>query len=545
MDSHRSAPASPDHSTPAKGGASPFASRDFALVWPATVISNIGLTMNDMGTAWLMTSLTSSPFLIGLAQAAGLLPVFLLALPAGALSDILDKRRLLIAVQIAVCLTAAVYAIITVSGAATPSGVVALAFLLGTGTAFTAINWQAIVPRLVPREDIAAAVTVNSLGINLSRAIGPGLGGVAVATIGVFTPMAVNALCAAAVIVMLLKWRGTASMPQGLPPEHVLGAMQGGLRYAFSSPPLLATFLRAVTFFAFAGPMWTLLPILARGTLGGGPGLYGSLLACLGAGGVVMALVLPRMRRFATPDQLVTAATLGIAVTLAVLAVAKTPAPAAAACLIGGASWITALSSLNVSAQMALPDWVRARGLSLFQMIYFGSVAGGALFWGRLAGLWGVPAALAAASALGVLSIPLVRRARLDTGRDHDLTPSSHWPEPLLTEREGSIAGPVMVTAEYRIEPPNRAAFLVLMAKLEKSRRRGGAYSWSLFEDAAEPGRYLEAFIEPSWTDHLRHHGRVTGADRQIQDAIEELQGAGAARKVTHWIGTQLPSTII
>ncbi len=515
--------------------ASVFSHRVFTVLWLATVLSNIGTWMHDVGAGWLMTSLAPSPLWVALVQTATSLPVFLLSLPAGALADIADRRRLLIGVQAALALVAGGLGLLVFLEQVSPAMLLLFTFAMGVGTALGAPAWQAIVPSLVPREALQQAVATNSVGVNLSRAIGPALAGFIITALGLAMPFLINALSFLAVVGVLLWWRPPRT-ERRLPAEDLLGAMRTGLRYAWHNAPLRATLVRAAGFFLFASAYWALLPLIARQVLAGGAPLYGILLGCVGAGAVLGAFTLPRLRARLGPDNVVALGTAGTVAALLALAGLPLRPVAALACLLAGASWIAVLTSLNVSMQVALPDWVRARGLSIFVMVFFGSMSVGSITWGQTATLLGLPAALALAAAGALVAIPLTWRWKLQQGSGLDLAPSTHWPAPLVDGEVAHDRGPVMVTIEYRVEPIQAEAFVATLDELSHERRRDGAYAWGLFEDAAQPGRYLEYFLVASWLEHLRQHERVTRADQDIQTRALVFHTGPTAPVVSHFL---------
>jgi MFS family permease len=524
------------------GRASPwiaFRHTTFTVVWIATVVANIGTWMYNAASGWLMTSLNPDPLTVSLVQVASSLPMFLFAVPAGALADIVDKRRFLVASEIVITVIAAISAVLVRLDLINPSILLLFTFLLGAGAAFTAPAWQSIVPQLVPKQELASAVASNGVGINISRAIGPALGGVVIGALGIAAPFWINALSNLGVIGALLWWRPLSSQTSGLPPERLAGAMVIGFRHARYNPNLRATLMRAVAFFFFASAYWALLPLVARDQIAGGPELYGILLGAIGIGAVVGAFTLPWMKATLGPDYLVAAGTLGTALCLLLLGIAHHFALGLAACMIAGISWIAVLASLNVSVQVSLPDWVRGRGLAMFVTVFFGAMTGGSALWGQLASGLGLPMAHFIAAGGAILGIALTWRWKLQSGADVDLAPSMHWPAPLLTIDAEPDRGPVLVTIEYRIDPEKSHAFLTAIRDLGKQRRRDGAYAWDIFEDAAEKGRFLETFMIASWLEHLRQHQRVTNADRIVQDVIRQFDAA-AEPKVTHFIAATL-----
>jgi len=492
--------------------------------------------MNDVGAGWLMTSLAPSPVMVSLVQAATTLPIFLFALPAGALADIIDRRRILLVIAAAMMMTAASMGLVVLSGAMTPLLLLLFTFALGAGAAFIAPVWQAVVPKLVPSDELQPAVALNSVGINISRAIGPALGGVIIVTLGVAWPFLLNALSFAAVIIALLWWRPSPSTLSHLPAERFWSAIRMGLRYARASRPFKATLARAVAFFSFASAYWALLPLIVRQEFGGGPELYGFLLGSVGAGAVGGAFLLPALKTRLGTDTVVTLGAFGMAAVLVVFALVREPIAAAMASGLAGASWIAVLSNLNVSAQMALPEWVRARGLSIFITVFFGAMTFGSVIWGQVAALFGIPTALFAAAAGIVLGVIVSRPFKLQHNAALDLSPSMHWPEPVLTRSVEPDRGPVMITVDYCVDPENVQAFLAMLALLADARRRDGAYAWGVFEDVTEPGRYLEYFLEDSWLEHLRHHERVTESDRVLQERVHAFHGGDMPPRVAHFL---------
>lgn len=403
--------------------------------------------------------------------------------------------------------------------------------------------FQAIVPQLVPREELQAAITLNGIGINISRAVGPALAGVLITAYGIGLPFLLNALSFLAVLAVIWSWRPPAGRPSPLPAERFLGAVRAGWRFARGSAPLRATLVRSAGFFLFASAFWALLPLVAREVLAGGPELYGAILASVGVGAVGGAFILERLRRALGHDRLVAAGTFGTSLALAALALGRQPALACAAGVLAGLSWIAVLSSLNVSAQLALPDWVRARGLAVHLTVFMGAMSLGGLIWRQVAASSSVPAAQLLAALGALAAVPLTWRHKLAQGAGMDLAPSMHWPQPMVAEGLAveRDAGPVMVQVEYRIAPEDDAAFAALIAALGRSRRRDGALFWGMFTDAEDPARRIELFLVESWLEHLRQHERVTGEERGLQERLRALHRGEKRPKVTHAVTGLLP----
>jgi MFS family permease len=529
----------PDRIDATRSAWAPFRHLAFTVLWIATVVSNVGTWMQNAAAGWLMTSLAPDPFMVSLVQVATSLPLFLFALPAGALADIVDRRRLLVVIQVVVTILVAAFALVIGLGWVTPGLLLAFTFLAAAAAALIMPAWQSIVPQLVPRQDLQPAVALNSVGLNISRAIGPALAGLIIAVWGMAAPFWVNAVTTVGVIAALIWWRPPVDDAGArLPPEQFHRAVAAGLRHARHNPHLRATLVRAMGFFIFASAYWALLPLVARNQVAGGPELYGLLLGAIGAGAVAAAFLLPWLKRQLGADRLVAAGTLGTALALLMFALARAPAVALAASLIAGVSWIAVLATINVSAQVALPGWVRGRGLSIFGTVMFGSLTLGSAVWGKVAALTGLPAAHLIAMGGALVTIPILWRWKLQTGADLDLRPSMHWPEPALAQDVEADRGPVLVTVEYRIRPDDRAPFLVALARLAGERRRDGAFDWDVFEDMAQPGRFVETFMLDSWIEHLRQHARVTQADRELQDSVNRFHIDGAPT-VTHLIAAK------
>jgi MFS family permease len=515
-----------------------FRSTSFTVLWSAAVVANIGTWMYSAASGWLMTELDPDPFIVSLVQVATTLPTFLFALPAGALTDVVDKRRFLIGAEIATTVLAAMFAVIVSLSLVTPVNLLVFMFLIGAGGALTMPAWQAIVPQLVPKAHLARAVATNSVGVNVSRAVGPALGGLITAGIGIAAPFWINAASNLGVIGALLWWRSAPPSTRRLPAERFASAIRTGLRHARSNSHLRATLIRAAGFFLFASAYWALLPLVARTQIAGGPELYGILLGTIGAGAVAGAFGLPWLERKLGADRLVAVGTVGTSITLALFGLAHNAITAVIASLIAGVSWIAILASLNVSAQFALPDWVRGRGLSVYGTVFFGAMTLGSAVWGKVAGLVGLPVAHLIAAAGALVMIPLTRRWKLQTAAGIDLTPSMHWPVPVMAHEVELDHGPVLVMVEYRIDSKGRADFLAALEKLGHERRRDGSYAWGVFEDTAEEGRIVETFLVESWLEHLRQHERVTNADRLLQDEIERFTIDGKS-KTTHLVATE------
>ena len=518
-----------------------FRHTTFAVVWAATVLSNLGGWLSTAASGWLMTVLNPDPLVVSLVQVASYVPLFLLALPAGALTDLVDRRKLLLFSEFAVMGFGVVLAALVSSHRITPVSLIMMTALVSAAAAIGAPPWQAVVSDLVPRSDLPSAVSLNSLGINISRAVGPALGGLLVSAFGYALPFWIDAFSNVGVVGALVWWKNPPRATSALAPEPFVSAMVVGVRHARYNPHLSATLVRAAGFFFFAGAYWALLPIITRIQVAGGPALYGSLLGAIGLGAIGGAFLLPRLKVRWGPNTLVAACTAGTALASALFAVSHDARVSLLASVLAGLCWIGAVSSLNLSAQVALPEWVRGRGLAVYVTVMFGALSTGGLFWGKVATEIAPAGSLLAAAAGALLTIPLTWRWKLQTGEGIDFTPALHWPMPITAAKVEGDRGPVLVTIEYRTDPKHRAQFLRALFRLSSERRRDGAYDWKVFEDPAVTGRFVEIFLTDSWLEHLHHHARITKADRISEEALR-LCVQGDPPKTTHLIQVHHPN---
>lgn len=520
----------------------PLRNRLFLAIWLATLASNIGTWMHDVGASWLMTTLTASPMMVALVQTMNSAPIMLLALPAGALADIINRRRYLLATQSWMFFSAVGLAWCTWQGLTNDWLLIGFTFLLGCGTAMSLPAWAALTPELVPKSELHGAITLNGLGINVSRAIGPAIAGLLVSTQGPASVFVLNAVSFLGVIAVLAAWKRTSS-EGGLPAERLLGAMRSGVRYARYSNLLPTILARGAAFFPFASALWALLPILVSARLQAGASTFGILMAHIGLGAVLTAAVMPKIRARLRPDALVRWASLAYAVVLLVLVTQTSLLVLCPAMLLLGAAWISAMSSLQVAAQTSLPDWVRARGLSVFMMVFMGGMAGGSLLWGYLASHYGIETSLETAAGGLLMGILLTWRFSLSGSESVDFTPSMHWPLPIVDQVPSHDRGPMLVTIEYHVAADKLDEFHRLIRKLHQTRKRDGAYFWELFQDAARSDYYLECFMVESWLEHLRQHDRVSVSDRALQERIEACLHSPSTKTISHYIAAQSPAT--
>ncbi len=489
----------------------------FRGLWLAWLAANLTMWMNDVAAAWLMTSLSTSPVMVALVQTASTLPVFLLGLPSGALADILDRRRYFAATQLWVSVNALVLAAMSLSGHLTAQWLLLLTFSNGIGLAMRWPVFAAIVPQIVSRDDLPAALSLNGIAMNLSRVIGPVLAGGLLAAFSPAVVFVLNTLLAGAAFVLILRWK-SAPRTSALPGERFVGAMRVGLGYAVQSPRLKVILLRIFLFFLQSTALVALLPLVARSLHGGGAGTFTVMMSCVGGGAIVAALYFPRWRQRFNRDQFVLGGTLLHAALSSLIVLVPESWVALPAMVLIGMAWISVANSLTVSAQVAMPDWVRARGMSIYQMALMGGAAAGSLLWGQVASWVGVQGAVLAAAGFGMLVLLVTRRLSVEGGADIDFTPSPTVAVPQPASEVGADEGPVMVTLEYQIDPAQAEAFAEVMQRTRRARLRQGALSWGLFRDVAVPGRYVEYFVDENWLEHQRRLERFTAFDAELRE---------------------------
>lgn len=511
------------------GAMAPLRNATFRMLWVAWLAANISLWMHDVAAAWLMTTLTSDPALVALVQTASTLPMFLLGLPSGALADIVDRRRYFAGTQLWAATIALLLMALSLAGALSAPLLLLLTFLNGITMAMRWPVFAAIVPALVPRSQLSAALGLNGAAMNVSRIVGPAIAGAILASAGSALVFALNAAVSVAAFFTILRWRVTRK-ESALPGERFVGAMRVGLQYVRQAPRLQVTLLRIGLFMLQVSGLMSLLPLLAKQLPEGGAGAFSALLGATGLGAVTMVVFMGRLRQRIGRDRSVTSGALLHA--LAATGAAFTPnlwLMLPCMFVAGGAVILTA-NSITVAAQLMLPDWVRARGMALYQMALMGGAAAGAALWGHVAVALQVRGTVLASAAFGVLTVLLTHRLSLERGNPDENLPATvaALPEPAIAI-DGND-GPVMVTVEYQIDPARVVEFAQVMQLTRRARLRQGALSWGLFRDAGVPGRYVEYFVDESWFEHQRRIERFTAGDAGLRE-----------RRLSFHIGEQPP----
>lgn len=495
----------------------------FRALWLAVLASQIGTWMQTVGAQWLLVDEPNAATLVALVQTASMLPVLLLALPAGVLADTFDRRRMLIAVQLFQLAVGAVLTVLTVLDQMPPALLLTLTFALGCGAAMTIPTYQATIPDLVPREQLPTASALGAISMNVARAVGPAIAGVLVAEVGVAAVFALNAATFGLFALVLAFWRPAADDDERLA-EPFVAALRAGGRYVRHSP-IMRRFLLRLALFTLPGvALWALLPLVASQQLQTNASGYGILLAALGVGAVAGGFLMPWLRAHTSANQRLAGASLVYGLVLAVVALVRNPVVVTIALVPAGTAWMAVLANLNADVQLFLPRWVRARGLSTYQIVFFGGQAIGALLWGLVADRIGLEATFLAAAALTAASAVTVRFMPLIDARHLNREPVAYWPEPQLAIDPDPAAGPVVIEVSYTVAPERRPAFLEAMKRVRRSRLRTGAVQWGLFVDGEVPERIVEIYVVPTWDEHLRQHtGRLTGADQKSDQEARAL----------------------
>ncbi len=525
---------------PAPSALSPLTYQLFRWLWIASIASNVGTWMQNVGAAWLMTSLGPTALQVALVQTATNLPVFLLGVPAGAMADLFDRRKLLIVSQGWMLGAAGVLGALTLAHETGPWMLLLLTFAMGLGATMNGPAWQAIMPELVPRSDLPAAIALNSVGFNLARAVGPALGGLVVSIVSPGAAFLLNAVSFVGVMIVLYLWPRPPARPPANP-ESVGSAIWAGFRYVRFAPEMHAVLIRSGVFIISASALWSILPLVAKVELHSESSGYGVLLGCLGVGSILGAMLLTRLRRMLSSEALVTGSIALFGLVNIALAYLASFWIVAVALLMGGMAWMAVNSTLNTVAQTTLPAWVRARALGVYLLVFQGAMALGSVIWGEVANRLGLRQTLLMAGIALLAGAGGTLRLRFASSAEVDTTPSQHWPEPQYSVPPEPQHGPVLVTVEYLIQPEDYVAFAEAMTAVERIRRRDGALQWGLFQDAAMPGRFLESFLVESWAEHLRQHERFTVSDQVYEERARAYHLGPGRPQVTHWIASQTP----
>ncbi len=522
--------------------ASPLRHAPFRLFYVGSIGAAAGYTMQATVSAWLMTTLTPSALMVALVQTASTAPSLLFGLIAGALADIVDRRKVILVTQVVLLVATAVLGGATMAGWIGPASLLALTFLVGAGFTFYMPAQQASVNDFVSRAELPRAVALAAVAFNVARAVGPALAGALAAWLGTGSALLASGFFFIPMIVAIRGWKNRQFTLPGVP-ETLLSGVRSGLRYTRHSPLMRSLLIRNLGFSICASALWALLPVIARDQLALGAGGYGLLFASFGIGAVAGALAIPRQLARRSLNAVVAS---GVVLwTLASLLIAATDIVWLA--LVGacgaGMAWVTVLASLSAGTQSSAPAWVRARAVSVNLVATQASLALGSAAWGAVASAAGTPVALATSAGLMILMHLLARRFRVQMGSEADVTTRVQLPDLAIAFEPLPDDGPVLIQIEYQVAPEQRDAFLRAIHAVERSRRRNGAESWRVFRDLGEDGRFVERFVIASWAEFVRLRARMTVSDRALIDRVAQHQREGTQIRISRFIGLKPEDT--
>jgi MFS family permease len=498
----------------ADGIAAPLRHTAFRRIWSASLLSNFGLLIQAVGAAWAMTQMTSSADKVALVQTALMLPVMLIAMPAGAIADMYDRRIVSLLALVIALSGATALTVLSWLGLVTPNSLLALCFVVGSGMALLGPAWQSSVTEQVPADMLPSAVALNGISYNIARSFGPAIGGIIVATAGAVAAFAANAFLYLPLMVALFVWR-RESEPSRLPRERLNRAIVSGVRYIANSPSIKIVLMRTLVTGLIGGSISALMPLVVRDLLHGGAQTYGIMLGAFGMGAVIGALNIGEVRKRLSGEAAVRACALSMAGAIAAVAISHEPVLTAAALVIAGAVWMLAVALFNIGVQLSAPRWVAGRSLAIFQAAISGGIAIGSWGWGRLTDAAGVEIALLVSAGLMLLS-PLLgfwlKMPRVGA-RNED---AEVLADPEVQLSLSGRSGPLVVEIEYRVAQDNARAFHNVMQDVQLSRQRNGAYGWSIARDIADPELWTERYHCPTWFDYLRQRNRATQSERAL-----------------------------
>jgi MFS family permease len=502
----------------------------FRALWIAQLISNVGTWMQSVAAQWALVDHSGAALLTALVQAAGLLPVIVLSLPAGVLSDALNRRRYLIVLEAFMTVAAGVLAALQWAHATGPAVLIGVTLALGCASALAAPAWQAIQPEVVTRRLLPSALALNAANVNLARAIGPALAGVLLVWAGPAAVFGINAVSTVFVVLALAIWREPATRTS---PVSMGEAVQSGLRYVRSAPVIRRILLRSALFVLPASALWALLAVTSRKLLHQGSAGYGIALAALGVGAVLGAAIGPRLCAKLSLTAVLAGAIGAFAVATFGAGLLRVPALVWTTLAIGGVGWVAVLTVLQTGLQLTLPAWVRARGTSAYILVFMGGQGVGALLWGALANWVPLPVVLCLAGGLLVVGAVTLAWWPLIAGTGRmDRTPAAVSP-PHLAILPVSTDGPLRVAIAYKVDRANAAAFEAQATQVALSRRRTGAHRWALWQDLTDPARYVEEFALDTWGEYVDELSeRITGFDSQVTAGLARLS---EERPETRW----------
>jgi len=513
----------------------------FRTIWIAAVFSQIGVWVQDIGANWVMTELTKSPLTISMLQVALALPTFIVALPAGVLTDLLSKRKILLITSLWMLIIAIVLSILTHFSLLNEWIILGLIFLYGLGNSFYNPAWQATVPDIVSEKNLISAIALNSASINIARAVGPAIGGLLISLTGPAATMIFNALSFVGLMYIIFRWK-EEKHESNLPKEHFFEALKVGVRFVSNSTDFKIVLLRTGVFLFFGSALWALLPYVLRAKLGYGSHEFGISMGVIGAGALLTSFSLIKLRSTLGVEKALALGKILMSLSLLGLALITNLQYMLVNLFFAGAGWITVISGLHTSSITVLPKWIRGRALSLYNLVFFGSMALGSFLWGFLAEKISSDQTLILASGGMFLSILLGFKYVLPLGTK-DLDPSKHWHDPHDNfSFSEDIKGKVKIEIHYEVKEENHKEFLKLIFQMKPIRRSQGGFNWDIFQHGESTNNFIEVFHIESWEQHLHQHHRFTKDDRLLEEKIHKLHIGEDRPKVSHYISGQYRS---
>lgn len=522
---------------PPRGGAfAPLREKTFRTIWTASLFSNFGQLILGVGAAWEMTRLTNSPQMVALVQSALMLPLMLVAVPAGAIADMFDRRKIALTGLGFASLAGAVLTTLSFIGFTTPWMLLGFIVLIGAGVALYSPSWQASIGEQVSSEHLPAAVALGTISYNVARSFGPALGGLIVLAVGAKAAFGINAVFYLPLWLAFFAW-DRRHVPSRLPPERIDRAIVTGARYALHSPPVRVVLFRAFSFGLASASLSALAPLIAKDQLHGTAATYGLLLGATGVGAVLGALFISQLRERIGTENAVRLFAVATGLVLLALSVTHSLVVACVVLFVSGACNILTVSMLNVGVQLSAPRWVTARALSLYSSALTGGIAIGAWAWGEVAAGWGLATALAASGVAVIVTAGFGLIARLPTGENdgQDLVELPHIGGDVAMEIT-LRSGPVCVEVEYDVDPAHAREFYDAMRRVQKIRQRNGGFNWTISRDIAQPAVWLERYHCPTWGDYLRMRTRYTQSDFDLQAEADAFNRSGHGGRVRRWL---------
>ncbi|MET0270094.1 MAG: MFS transporter [Sphingomonas sp.] len=498
----------------------PLRVKTFRTIWLASIFSNFGQLILGVGAAWEMTHLTSSAEMVALVQTALMLPLMLISVPAGAIADMFDRRRIALAGLGFATVSAMVLTTLSFFGLATPWVLLAFCSLIGGGVALYSPAWQASISEQVGPDDLPAAVALGAISYNIARSFGPAVGGVIVLAAGATAAFGVNAIGYIPLLGALFLWRRLPTANR-LPPERIDRAIISGARYAFHSSPVRTVAVRAFFISGCSATAVSLTALIAKDQLGGDAGTYGLMLGCYGVGSVLGAFFISEIRDRFSPEAALRGCSLVTAAMVIAIGLSHATILTCGFMALAGASSMISTSMLNVAVQLSVPRWITARALSFYQSALTAGVGIGAAIWGRVAGEVGVAEAFVASGVALALSTLLGFVLPIPRTSGVGFEPAELKADPEVALAITARSGPIIIEINYCVDPDEARHYYDAMQKLQRSRQRNGAFEWSLARDLADPSAWTERFHYPTWQDYLRQRSRLTQHDMTLQAAAD------------------------